>query len=859
MIELCLLGLHALRGPDGRELTTLPAQPKRFALLAYLALGGSNGYHRRDTLTATFWPELDQFAARRALRNTLYHLREALGETAIVTRGDEAVGINPALLTSDVALLHAALEAGRYEEAVDRYRGELLAGFHLAGAGETFEEWLSRERLHVTEAVLRAITALVAREEAAGHCTVAAHWAQRACAIVPVDEAWLRRSMTLYHQGSDGGSALRLYEQYAVRLAAEFRAKPSGESAALASRIRSGGSLTAAPPDAAAPAPVAIAAEPLVDATPLLPAPVVARRRPWPVVALVAAVATVVVIVGLTRRPAHGPVRQRVLVTVFENRTGDSALQSLGRMTQDWLVQGLLRTQLVDVVDPRATFVQSGAGTNAAIDLMALAHRTGAGLIVSGAFYRTGDTLFVQAAVTDAKTREIVRAVGPILADIGTPVAAIEGLRSRMMSALASVVDVRATQDLRGRNPPPFDAYRAYVDGWDAFWHGDGERAQQLFLRAAQVDSTFTAADLAAAMAAANSNDCARVDSLNLVISAAARPLDRSDQLTMPIAEARCHGRNDEMLRLTLERADRDPANAAAQMSAAAAALWANRPARVLVLLARVNPAVDLAWNTDSAHFAYWGAVAEALHLLGRHDEELARLDRMPPGAPLGRAWMRGSALAALGRPTAALALLDSALELPVELVSNIGLAPFTNGRPEYTMTPAWVATWISREFAFHGDTVAARQAAERAIAWYHGRPAAERAAPEERFVTASAMEMAGAFAEASRLATQLVAEDSGNVDYRGELAGLAAEQRDTALAAALDRWLAAQPASRVGWSASVYRARLAALQDRPMDAVARLREAFDAGMWPRWLHQEPALAMLRGQADFEALVAPRD
>src|SRR4051812_39374885 len=79
MIELSLLGPHVLRGADGREITSLPAQPKRFALLAYLALG-TGGYRRRDTLAAMFWPDLDQFAARRALRNTLYHLREALGD-----------------------------------------------------------------------------------------------------------------------------------------------------------------------------------------------------------------------------------------------------------------------------------------------------------------------------------------------------------------------------------------------------------------------------------------------------------------------------------------------------------------------------------------------------------------------------------------------------------------------------------------------------------------------------------------------------------------------------------------------------------------------------------------------------------
>src|SRR5512146_637845 len=111
MFDLTLLGLHAVRGPGGREIHSLPAQPKRFALLAYLALGEGDGYHRRDTLAAMFWPDLDQFAARRALRNTLYHLRDALGEGVIVTRGDDAVSIDPALLTCDVRMLRDAVAA----------------------------------------------------------------------------------------------------------------------------------------------------------------------------------------------------------------------------------------------------------------------------------------------------------------------------------------------------------------------------------------------------------------------------------------------------------------------------------------------------------------------------------------------------------------------------------------------------------------------------------------------------------------------------------------------------------------------------------------------------------------------------
>ena len=859
MIELSLLGPQALRDSDGRELGSLSAQPKRFALLAYLAVAGGTGFHRRDSLAAMFWPDLDQFAARRALRNTLYHLREALGDGVIVTQGDDAVSVDSARLTCDVTRLKAAVAEGRYEEAVERFRGELLAGIHFANAGEAFEEWLSHERLNVTALVMRALDALVERERGAGNHLMEAHWAQRACALAPGDESWLRRAMVLLDEGGDTGGALRLYETSARRLAAEFDATPSAETEALAARIRDGGRKPLARRDPAPPASSGSAPAEEREAETPMPARAARRRRVAAWVAALGAVAVLAVVVAIAARAKHQrsvTPRSRVLVAVFENRTGDANLQSLGRMTQDWLAQGLLRTQLVDVVDPRAVFVQGRA--DAPVDPVTLAHRTGAAMVVSGSYYRTGDTLFVQAALTDAHTGRIVRVVGPILSSIRAPVAALDELRSRVMTALAATVDVHALQDLGRGEPPPFDAYRDYVDGWDAYWHGDGPRAKTLFLRAALRDTGFTSAALSAASAGANSNDCVLVDSIAHALEARSTPLDRRDHLSLQIADARCRGRNDEMLRLALEQADLEPHSSAAQMPAAAAALWADRPKRTLEVLARVNPAVDLAWSTDTTHFAYWNDLTEALHLLGRYREELAATDRMSPGAPLNRVWLRGCALAALSRPTAALALLDSALVLPVETTSDLGLAPYTDGRPQYTVTPAWVASWISRELAVHGDTVAARQAAARAVAWYRSRPALERSTPEERLVAAWSLEMLGEYAEAEEIARRLVAEDSTNVDFRGEVAGLAAERGDTALADSLDRWLAAQPVARVSWTASIYRARVAALLGRDDDAVARTREALDEGAWPRWLHQEPELARLRARRDFAALTAPR-
>jgi hypothetical protein len=504
-------------------------------------------------------------------------------------------------------------------------------------------------------------------------------------------------------------------------------------------------------------------------------------------------------------------------------------------------------------------YVQTHLVGGDATEPATLARHTGATVLVSGSYFRTGDTLFLDAAVTNARTGRVAGVVGPIISSERNPMAGLDELRSRVMSAVASAVDVHGTVEIRGSEVPPFDVYRDYVDGWDSFWHGDGLQAEALFLRAARGDTLFTPAVLAAAMAASNYNRCSVSDSLAHALASGSRPLARKDRLTLQIIDARCRGKNEEMLRLTLERAKLDSSMPGNLGSAAAAASWANRPGIQLELLKRINPAVDLAWSTDSTHVSYWGGLTGALHALGRHREELAVTDRMTPGAPLTRIWIRAGAFAALSRPTAALALLDTALTLPVETANDIGLAPYSEGRPEYTTTPAWIAWWVGCELAVHGDSVAARQAAQRAVAWYRSRPPDERAAFEERLVAAWSLEMAGSRVEAEAITRQLLEDSTTNVDVQAELAALAAERGDVAQADSIDRWLAAQPVSRVSWSALIYRARVAALLGRLDSAVTLTREALDAGAWPGWIHREPAFVPLQHRPDFVALVAPKD
>src|SRR3954470_23038356 len=110
MSQLLTLGRVRLVATDGAE--SAAAQPKRMALLAYLAVTSARGATRRDALLALFWPELGDEEARRALRQGLHYLRRVLGEDVFVGEGDE-LRVRDGTLGCDAVDLERMLDDGR--------------------------------------------------------------------------------------------------------------------------------------------------------------------------------------------------------------------------------------------------------------------------------------------------------------------------------------------------------------------------------------------------------------------------------------------------------------------------------------------------------------------------------------------------------------------------------------------------------------------------------------------------------------------------------------------------------------------------------------------------------------------------
>ena len=235
-MRLRLLGTIELLDSAGSEVRAVLAQPKRLALLAYLA-SNPRAFHRRDTLLALFWPDQDETHARSALNQAIRFLRKQLGDEAIQSRGAEEVGVDARLIWCDVAAFRSEVEAGHHAEALELYRGDFLAGFYSEHSGG-FEEWAEAERAHLKAAASRAARALAESREASARFTTAVASARRAVELADLDERVLRELIELLDRFGDRAGAIQAYETLAKRLHEEFGVDPAPETQRLITAIR---------------------------------------------------------------------------------------------------------------------------------------------------------------------------------------------------------------------------------------------------------------------------------------------------------------------------------------------------------------------------------------------------------------------------------------------------------------------------------------------------------------------------------------------------------------------------------------------------------------------------------------------
>lgn len=238
MVHLHALGtLELTRSGDDHVQADL-TQPKRLALLVYLATAHPRGFHRRDTLLGLFWPELNEQHARGALSQALLHLRSVVGTDVIVSRGASEVGVDSSRLWCDVVEFETDVSRAEAERGLKLYRGDFLAGVHLSGLVE-FERWVEAERTRYRGVAIGAAWHLAESTEQSGRAEMAAKYAQIALALAPDDEVAVRRQMEMLIRLGDRAGAAAAYHEFARRLGLAYDTEPSPKTSAIAESLRS--------------------------------------------------------------------------------------------------------------------------------------------------------------------------------------------------------------------------------------------------------------------------------------------------------------------------------------------------------------------------------------------------------------------------------------------------------------------------------------------------------------------------------------------------------------------------------------------------------------------------------------------
>ena len=213
MTELNLQVLGAFRVQDSAGAEIRIASRKGRALLAYLALRPGES-HSRDRLATLLWEDADEELARTSLRQALAALRKSLPADAhkALLADTESVGIDPAIVRSDLHAFRRALNAGTrtsLQEAMTHYRGDLLDGFDARSTA--FDEWLTSERLTLRKELSDALNRLAELCVANGDSEGALAASTKLVALEPLNEAAHRRVMELHAKRNAYAESLRQY------------------------------------------------------------------------------------------------------------------------------------------------------------------------------------------------------------------------------------------------------------------------------------------------------------------------------------------------------------------------------------------------------------------------------------------------------------------------------------------------------------------------------------------------------------------------------------------------------------------------------------------------------------------------
>ncbi|MEO8335728.1 MAG: FlgO family outer membrane protein, partial [bacterium] len=665
MLRLLTLGGLSLVD-DGAPVTGAASQRSRLALLALLAAAGPTGVAREKVL-ACLWPESDDERARHALKQSVYALRRDLGnENAIA--GTATLTLDPTVVASDIREFEDAIVRGDDATAVALYAGPFLDGVFVRAAPE-FDQWAGNERARLERAQLDAIARLARAADTAGDAIASVQWWRRAAAAEPLSGRVALSLMRALADAGDMSAAIQHARVHDAMVRGELDAPADDAVLAFAEELR-GGSFTPRV-RSSKPEPVR---SPVRVSTPVRARAIASRRRaPW----IIAAVAIIAIAIGAAIAPdtrAHiiamfgetrsAPSPRRIVVAAFTNQTGDTSLDPLGELAADWLSRVLLEANF-EVVDYRTstiasrTIARTAGGVTVHDRASQLAAQTGAATVITGSYYRQGDTLQFEANVLDPAKQVRLHAIGPLFGPASQASDLLGRLANRVTAAMAASTDSTAGASTASLvEPPSVEAFEHVSRAWEMFFARPADTVAVFaeLARAAAIDTGYTAPLFMRAYVLDVKERWPELADAVKRMEPRRSQMGRIEREALALFESDLRGDLLGRLRASRELLRLSPGSVDMSLLFAVSSSYLNRPADAHAALSATSP--DSGINTLSPMYWAWMSMAE--HSQGRHDAERVSASTMAarfPAQPYG-AMALARAYGATGDTTALDALL---------------------------------------------------------------------------------------------------------------------------------------------------------------------------------------------------------
>ncbi|GAC1651070.1 MAG: hypothetical protein NVS4B3_10960 [Gemmatimonadaceae bacterium] len=535
--------------------------------------------------------------------------------------------------------------------------------------------------------------------------------------------------------------------------------------------------------------------------------------------------------------------RRRIVVAVFDNRTGNARLNPMGELAADWIARSLLEAnfEVVDAraqdVGARATALGEASTPRGSDRVLALARQTGAGSVVTGRYYIQGDSLHFEGGILDVATQTLARAIPPATGPTPSATSLIGTLAARVTMALAISTDSTAGASTAALvEPPSIEAYEHASRAWEMFFARPSDTATAFaeLSRATAVDTGYSAPLL---MRAYILDVLAQWPALASQVEALKprRPrLGRAERNALALFEADFRGDLLGRLRAATDLARQSPGSPDMALLFALSASYLHRFGEAKEVLERSDP--DRGINLVSPWYWSWRCAID--HMLGRTMAELRAAEegarRFPSAPDMVFALVRAHAGAGRIRH------LDAVL----------ARGGFSGARPSGEAQE--LAMFAGRELRAHGYSAPARNLFVRVAALAQ---VASTTLGRHRY--ALALYEIGQLDAARAAYEDILRRDSLDLEAIGRLAVIAVRRGDAVgVRRGEDRLIAWHRPYAFGIP-DKWRAQIAAVAGRPADAVTLLRAAvahgyrpFDTGVIS--VHEEGDFLSLRADPGFQ-------